>query len=275
MSFFWYFAMYGASKSSPFYNSWKNVMLMSAAVTYIVLYHRQQIVSAGKLMWRSALKTLRIRRHQEEEEDELDEDIHYRLMQQYNDVPEWVYFIVLVTAMIIGMVGIAIYPTQTSPVVVLFGIIMPLIALIPIGLVQSVTGIQVAMNVLAEFIGGSFVEGQFATEKEKQCNARADAVRQCQCTHLVQDIRIHLVLPGSQLLERSQVGSLHQNPSLVHLLVSDGRHLNFHIRQQWYSELPNVVQGRLYPHCRVRFHVPWYVISSLSPLHRTLLICYV
>jgi len=28
-----------------------------------------------------------------------------------------------------------------------------------VGLVQSVTGIQVAMNVLAEFIGGSFVEG--------------------------------------------------------------------------------------------------------------------
>lgn len=80
-------------------------------------------------------------------------------MQEYNDVPEWVYFIILIVAMVIGMVGIAIYPTQTSPVVVLYGIIMPLIALIPIGLVQSVTGIQVAMNVLAEFIGGSFVEG--------------------------------------------------------------------------------------------------------------------
>lgn len=112
------------------------------------------------MIWRSALKTLKIRRHEDEEDDDLAEDVHYRLMQQYNDVPEWVYFIILVVAMVIGMVGIAIYPTQTSPVVVLYGIIMPLIVLIPIGLVQSVTGIQVAMNVLAEFIGGSFVEGQ-------------------------------------------------------------------------------------------------------------------
>jgi hypothetical protein len=125
------------------------------------MYHRHEIASAGKLIWRSALKTLKIRRHEDEDDDELAEDVHYRLMQRYNDVPEWVYFIILCIAMIIGMVGIAIYPTETSPVVVLYGIIMPLIALIPIGLVQSVTGIQVAMNVMAEFIGGSFVEGRF------------------------------------------------------------------------------------------------------------------
>lgn len=133
---------------------------MCSAVSYVSIYHRKQIVSAGKLMWKSALKTLRIRKYTEDDDDELAEDIHYRLMQQYKDVPEWVYFIVLCIAMTIGMVGIAIYPTETSPVVVLYGIIMPLIALIPVGLVQSVTGIQVGMNVLAEFIGGSFVEGE-------------------------------------------------------------------------------------------------------------------
>lgn len=103
---------------------------------------------------------MRIRRHEDEEEDVLSEDVHYRLMQQYKDVPEWVYFCILVVSMVIGMVGIAIYPTETSPVVVLYGIIMPLIALVPVGLVQSVTGIQVGMNVLSEFIGGSFVEGK-------------------------------------------------------------------------------------------------------------------
>lgn len=136
------------------------MLIRFPAVSYVILYHRQQIAQGAKLIWRSALKTLKIRRHEDEEDDDLAEDVHYRLMQQYNDVPEWVYFIILIVAMVIGMVGIAIYPTQTSPVVVIYGIIMPLIVLIPIGLVQSVTGIQVAMNVLAEFIGGSFVEGQ-------------------------------------------------------------------------------------------------------------------
>jgi cobalamin synthase len=129
-SFFWYFALYGAT------------------VSYVVLYHRQQIASASVMVWKSVLSTLRIRRHEEEDEEDLADDI-----QNYKDVPEWIYFIVLVIAATIGMVGIGIYPTQTSPVVVIFGIIMPFIALIPVGLVQSVTGIQVALNVLAEFIG--------------------------------------------------------------------------------------------------------------------------
>jgi OPT family oligopeptide transporter len=111
------------------------------------------------MMGKSVMRTLRFKGY-EEDEDDLAEDVHYRLMKQnYKDVPEWVYFIILVTAMTIGMVGIGIYPTDTSPVVVIFGIIMPLIALVPVGLIQSVTGIQVGMNVLAEFIGGSFVEG--------------------------------------------------------------------------------------------------------------------
>lgn len=141
-SFFWYFALYGAT------------------VSYVILYHRQQIFSASKMVWKSVLSTLRIRRHEDEDESDLADDVHARIMRNnYKDVPEWIYFIVLVVAAAIGMVGIGIYPTQTSPVVVIFGIIMPLIALIPVGLVQSVTGIQVAMNVLAEFIGGSFVEG--------------------------------------------------------------------------------------------------------------------
>jgi hypothetical protein len=57
------------------------------------------------------------------------------------------------------MIGIGIYPTETSPVVVIFGLIMCFLTIIPVGIVQSVTGIQVAMQVLAQFIGGALVEG--------------------------------------------------------------------------------------------------------------------
>lgn len=92
--------------------------------------------------------------------DDLSEDIHYRLMKQnYSEVHEWEYLIVLLISMIIGMVGVGIYPTNTSPVVLIFGILMPILCMIPCGLVQAVTGIPVPLNVLAEFIGGSLVEG--------------------------------------------------------------------------------------------------------------------
>lgn len=94
-----------------------------------------------------------------EDDDDLAEDIHYRLMKHYPEAPEWWYLIVLVIAMVCGMVGVGVWPTHTSPVVVVYGIIMPLIAMIPCGLIQSVTGIAVPLQVLAQFIGGSFSGG--------------------------------------------------------------------------------------------------------------------
>lgn len=110
-------------------------------------------------MIRSAKKVLRMR-DTSEEEDDLSEDVHYRLMQQnYKEVPEWQYLIVLLISMVIGMVGVGIYPTNTSPVVLVFGIIMPIIVIIPCGLIQAVTGIAVPLNILAEFIGGALTEG--------------------------------------------------------------------------------------------------------------------
>jgi uncharacterized membrane protein YtjA (UPF0391 family) len=80
-------------------------------------------------------------------------------MSSYPEVPEWMYLIVLVIAAVLGMVGIGVYPTNVTPAVVVFGIIMPLICIIPCGLVQAVTGMPIPLNVIAEFIGGAFYPG--------------------------------------------------------------------------------------------------------------------
>ena len=136
-----------------------SVKAEQVAVSYVILYHRYDLYTGGKNMWRSLTRTIKRQKDIIDEDDDLAEDIHYRLMKKYKEVPEWQYLIVLVFAAAIGMVGVGVYPTGTSPVVVIFGIIMPLIAMVPVGLVQAVTGIQVSLNVLAEFIGGSFVQG--------------------------------------------------------------------------------------------------------------------
>lgn len=106
-----------------------------------------------------AVKRSFSRRAAEEDEDDLAEDIHHKLMKRYPEVPEWQYLIVLLAAMAVGMVGVGAWPTHTTPAVVIFGIIMPLIAIIPCGIVQAVTGIAVPLQVLAQFIGGAFSGG--------------------------------------------------------------------------------------------------------------------
>ena len=51
------------------------------------------------------------------------------------------------------------YETYTSPAVVVFGIAMALVFVVPLGLINAVTGVQVTMNVMAELIGGAISPG--------------------------------------------------------------------------------------------------------------------
>lgn len=74
-------------------------------------------------------------------------------------VSEWWYLATLVVSIVFGVLGIALWPTYTSPAVVLYGILLCLIFVVPIGVVMAMTGIPITLNVMAEFIGGMIVEG--------------------------------------------------------------------------------------------------------------------
>ena len=126
--------------------------IYSSAVTYAYLYHRHEIM----LGFRTFIASFR-NKDQVAADREL--DVHNRLMKQYKEVPEWWYTVVLVLAVVFGIVGIAAYETYTTPGVVFYGLILCAIFVIPVGIIKAMTGIEVPLNVLAEFIGGSIVEG--------------------------------------------------------------------------------------------------------------------
>ncbi|XWX02244.1 hypothetical protein V2A60_010279 [Cordyceps javanica] len=134
--YFWFFAVY------------------SASITYAVLQHRNEIWSGMSSALRSMFKSNQTAR----EEVEIS-DIHMRQMSKYREVPDWWYLAVLLVSAAVGMMSMAVWPTGTSPAVVVFGIIMCAIFVIPIGIMYSMTGYQVTLNVLAEFIGGAVSNG--------------------------------------------------------------------------------------------------------------------
>lgn len=74
-------------------------------------------------------------------------------------VPEWWYLALLVLAIGCGIGGITGWETYTSPAVVFYGLALCAIFVIPVGIVKAITGVEVTLNVLAEFIGGSWAEG--------------------------------------------------------------------------------------------------------------------
>ncbi|OAA64789.1 Oligopeptide transporter OPT superfamily [Cordyceps fumosorosea ARSEF 2679] len=146
--------------SPPYLSSANTLIYMmffgaySAVVTYAILFHRIEIMMG----FRDLINSFRPSKKQEIEEGRV-LDVHNRLMKAYKEVPEWWYFCTLVFAVAIGCTAIAVYPTHTSVGVVFYGVLLCLIFVVPVGIVYAMTGVEVTLNVLAQFIGGSFVEG--------------------------------------------------------------------------------------------------------------------
>jgi hypothetical protein len=65
----------------------------------------------------------------------------------------------LAVAISLACAGIGGWQTYTNVGVVFYGIALCLIFVIPVGIIKAITGIEVTLNVLAEFIGGSWVAG--------------------------------------------------------------------------------------------------------------------
>ncbi|KAK8848374.1 opt oligopeptide transporter [Apiospora arundinis] len=145
--------------------------LYTASLTYIALNHWFEVTMGFKNLFNSFRRRRRRRRSSKstrkggQEGDAADEtrgryqDVHNRLMRRYPEVPEWWYAVCLVVAIAFGVAGVAAYPTQATPGVVFYGLVLCLVFIIPVGIIKSMTGVEVTLNVLAEFIGGAFVPG--------------------------------------------------------------------------------------------------------------------
>ncbi|KAJ7465786.1 OPT-domain-containing protein [Mycena galericulata] len=139
---------------SPAYLAAGNILIYgvffsvyTATLTHAFLYHRQAIFHGFKSVF-SRKKT-----------SEMHRDVHVRLMEAYKEVPEWQYFLILVGAIALGAAGVGVYPTETSPAVVLYGVLLAAIFVVPIGIIYSITNVQVTLNVLAELFGGLWFPG--------------------------------------------------------------------------------------------------------------------
>ncbi|ATY60958.1 Oligopeptide transporter OPT superfamily [Cordyceps militaris] len=146
--------------SKPYLSAGKMVQyfcffaVYSASITYAILQYRSEIWAGMSSAFCNMFKSNAAAR---EEVGFL--DVHMRQMSKYREVPDWWYIVVLVLSAALGMVSMAVWPTGTSPAVVVFGILMCAIFVVPIGIMYSMTGYQVTLNVMAEFIGGAVSNG--------------------------------------------------------------------------------------------------------------------
>ncbi|KAG0346586.1 hypothetical protein BG004_001340 [Podila humilis] len=115
---------------------------LTAILTHTFLYHRKQIWA----QWKEARGS--------------SQDVHFKLMQVYKEVPEWWYL-----SLFGVMVGLAIMTCEVWDYglpwwCVLLAVGISAIFSLPIGLIQAVTNQQPGLNILTEFVVGYILPGR-------------------------------------------------------------------------------------------------------------------
>ncbi|KAK9379748.1 OPT oligopeptide transporter protein-domain-containing protein [Kockiozyma suomiensis] len=82
-----------------------------------------------------------------------------REMKKYKEVPDWWFVLILIASFVFGVIGVAVYPSQTPVWVVIVMIAMGIALLIPTSIIYAVTGYQLEMNELASLICGYIIPG--------------------------------------------------------------------------------------------------------------------
>ncbi|KAI3404173.2 hypothetical protein KGF56_003073 [Candida oxycetoniae] len=86
-------------------------------------------------------------------------DPHSTMMRKYKEVPDWVFLIVLVISIVLAIVCVKIYPTQTPVWGVFFAVGINFLFLIPLTAIYATTGFSFGLNVLVQLIVGFALPG--------------------------------------------------------------------------------------------------------------------
>ncbi|PWN33125.1 small oligopeptide transporter [Meira miltonrushii] len=92
--------------------------------------------------------------------NDLEEDVHAKLMAKYKTVPFWWYAVLLVATIAVALAMILYYPTNLSWWAFFVSLILALIFFMPIAIIQATTNIGIGLNVLTEFMVGYIQPGR-------------------------------------------------------------------------------------------------------------------
>lgn len=115
---------------------------ISAIVVHTILYN-------GKEIW----ERMKLARNQ-------DADVHLKMMRKYKDSPEWWYYVLYVVLFALSMFTVLYYKTHMTWWAFIVCMLLPVIFLVPIGMVQAITNWQIGLNVITEFMVGYMLPGR-------------------------------------------------------------------------------------------------------------------
>ncbi|KAJ2993048.1 hypothetical protein HDV02_002694 [Globomyces sp. JEL0801] len=86
-------------------------------------------------------------------------DLHNNLMSSYRDIPDWIYLAYFGVFVVIQVLVCEFTPFRMPIWATLLAVGLGSILTIPIGIIQAITGVQMGLNVLTEFLIGLLIPG--------------------------------------------------------------------------------------------------------------------
>jgi OPT family small oligopeptide transporter len=103
------------------------------------------IVHTGLNHWKEIWYRAKAARKQED-------DIHMKLMKKYKEAPDWWFIVMLVIMIGLGFATVCAYDTKLPWWGFVVALIISVVWMVPIGMIQAITNIQIGLNVFTEFV---------------------------------------------------------------------------------------------------------------------------
>ncbi|KAI9346046.1 OPT oligopeptide transporter protein-domain-containing protein [Zopfochytrium polystomum] len=141
------------NNAAPIYiSTWFAVIYVASFVTFVSC-----LVHVWLWYGRDIIHRIRTSMH------DLDRrDVHAQMMDMYPEVPDLWYTLLLSVTLALGIVVCQWGGFQLPWWGVLLGVIFALVSMVPIGVIQAISGQQIALNVMSEFLIGVILPGRIA-----------------------------------------------------------------------------------------------------------------
>ncbi|KAL2917250.1 OPT superfamily [Polyrhizophydium stewartii] len=120
--------------------------LLTSGITHVALWYHKDIIRQTKEMLAQV--------------DEAQPDIHNELMKAYPDIPEWMYLAWLGFWVVVMILVGLLTPFKLPWWGVFFGLALALVFIVPSGIVQGSSGLQIPLNIITQLTMGLLVPGQ-------------------------------------------------------------------------------------------------------------------
>jgi hypothetical protein len=80
--------------------------------------------------------------------------------KKYDQVPEWWYLAIFIPCLALSFVTCYVWDTGLTWWALIIAVLISMVWIVPIGMVQAVTNIQIGLNVFTEFIIGYMLPGR-------------------------------------------------------------------------------------------------------------------